>query len=124
MTGIGLVGLAGLIFGIDAHPVVIALFALLLAPAIWDVIRDGRATLAIDTDSVTWKSGARSGMVTIHEIDEAKLATTLDFSQRATLLLKNGQKLRIPSECLPGGRVLDAEMEKRGIRNRRSLFSF
>ncbi len=124
MVGVGLVVLALFIFVIDAHPLLIAVTALAIAPALYDLIRGTTATLSLDDTRITWTSGARRGEVPLTEIDTARLATTLDFSQRATLILKDGAKLRLPPECLPPGRVLDGECEKRGISHRRSLFSF
>lgn len=124
MVGVAVVGLLALIFGINAHPLVITLFALIIAPAIWDVIKGNTATLEITETSIAWKSGAREATVPFENIDEAVLSTTLDFSQRATLHFKGGGKVRIPVECLPPGRVLDQEFTSRNIPNKRSLFSF
>lgn len=124
MIGVALVGLGALIYGIDAHPLVVTIFALLIAPAVWDVIKGSVATLRVDDTGIEWQSGARARRVAFDEIDTAILSTSLDFSQRATLQLKNGQKQRVPFECLPGGRVLDEAFEARGIPHRRSLFSF
>ena len=124
IVSIAILALAVLIFVIDAHPFIVALFALIIAPAIWDVIKGNTATLEITDASISWESGARHATVPIEEIDEASLSTTLDFSQRATLIFKQGGKVRIPVECLPPGRVLDRELTERGIANQRSLFSF
>ncbi|MBT8457639.1 MAG: hypothetical protein KJO15_16210 [Alphaproteobacteria bacterium] len=124
MVGVALAALLGLIFALDAHPVIVALFALLVAPALWDVIRDSHASIHLDETTFRWQSGARKGAVPFEEIDEAVLSTTLDFSQRASLRLKDGRRQRIPPECLPGGRVLDVALTERGVANRRSLFSF
>lgn len=124
MVGAGLAFLALLIFGVGAHPVIVAIVALLIAPALWDVLRDARASLSVDGAEIAWQTGARTAAVPFTAIDEVVLATTLDFSQRASLRLTDGGRIRIPPECLPGGRVLDNTLEARGIRHRRSLFSF
>lgn len=124
MVGAGLVFLGLLIFAVGAHPLIVAIVALLIAPALWDVLRDACATLTVDDTSIGWQTGARTASVPFTAIDEVVLATTLDFSQRASLRLTDGGRVRIPPECLPGGRRLDAALEARGVRNRRSLFSF
>jgi len=62
--------------------------------------------------------------VPLGRIAEVRLATTLDFSQRATLLLDSGERLRIPPECLPPGRLIDAALAARGLPHQRSLFGF
>ena len=124
MIGAGLAVLAVFIFVVDAHPLVVAIAALIIAPALYDIIRGGTATLSLSDREIAWSSGSRQGSVPLDRIDRVKLATTLDFSQRATLELKDGGKLRLPPECLPGGRILDAECERRGLPHRRSLFSF
>ena len=121
-AGIGLVAL--FIFVIDAHPLIVAVAALAVAPAAYDLARGTTATLTLTDRDIAWASGTRAVTVPLAEIDQAVLATTLDFSQRATLLLRDGRRVRIPPECLPGGRILDSELDARGIGNRRSLFSF
>ena len=124
MVGVGLALLVAFIFVIDAHPLLIAVTALAIAPALYDLIRGTTATLSLDDTRIAWTTGSRRGEVPLSQIDTARLATTLDFSQRATLILKDGTKLRLPPESLPPGRILDIECEKRGIAHRRSLFSF
>ena len=116
--------LAVLIFAIDAHPLVVTLFALFSAPAVWDVIRDSVATLQLDDTSIAWKSGARSRNIALKDIEIAVLSTSLDLSGRATLHLVSGEKIRVPFECLPGARVLERALEARGVPHRRSFFSF
>jgi hypothetical protein len=98
--------------------------ALLALPAALDALRGARATLAIDDRTLSWSSGRRGQDIPLDRLAEVQLATTLDFSQRASLLLSTGQRLRIPPECLPPGRALDAALARRGISYRRSLFGF
>ncbi|MEL6645794.1 MAG: hypothetical protein AAFQ79_17820 [Pseudomonadota bacterium] len=124
MVGVALVILLVLIFAVNAHPLIVTIFALLIAPAVWDVWRNADATLTVDDTGIRWSSGPRQAGAEWEAIDEVILATTLDFSQRASLRLTDGGRMRVPPECLPGGRVLDGVLEARGIRHRRSLFSF
>lgn len=122
MTGIALIFLCVLIFGVQAHPVVVAAFAALISPALWDVFRNTETRLELDETEIRWQSGRRKGTIPLGEIDRVKLRTTLDFSQRATVQTKSGRKLRLPPECLPPGRTLDSLFEARGIPASRSLF--
>ena len=122
MVGLALLFLLVLIFGIGAHPLIAAVFAALIAPAVRDLWRDTTASLRIDDDRLTWKAGSRSGEVALADIAEVQARTALDLSQRAAILTENGEKHRIPMPCLPGGRQLDEALEARGVRVRRSLF--
>lgn len=124
LLGAGLALLAALIFLVEAHPLAVALLALLLAPALWDAIRNTQASVEIDDTHLKWRSGRRGADVPLDRIEEAVLATTLDFSQRLRLRLKGGESQRVPPECLPPGRALDAAFTARGIPHKRSLFSF
>lgn len=123
LIGAGLAILVVLAFGIDAHPAIVAVAALAVAPAILDVIRGSTATLTLTEREIGWTSGARTARVPLDAIEEVRLATTLDFSQKAVLRLRDGRKVRIPPECLPGGQALDAELERRGVPHSRSLFA-
>ena len=124
MVGTALLGLGVLIFGIGAHPVVVTIFALVIAPAVWDVLRDAVAWIEIDDRALRWQSGARGAELPLSEIEEVILSTTLDISQRAKVSTVEGTRMRIPPECLPGGRALDAALAARGVTHRRSLFGF
>jgi hypothetical protein len=97
---------------------------LLTLPAVVEALRGVRATLTLDDGALAWASGRRAQEVPLSRIAEVRLATTLDFSQRATVEADTGERLRIPPECLPPGRALDAALAARGIAHRRSLFGF
>ena len=124
LIGIAVLVLLGMIFVVGAALWVIAVFALLTIPAIYDALRGARARLVLNDLTLGWESGRRDQMIPLGRIEEVTLSTSLDFSQRATVQLTTGEKLRIPPECLPGGRLLDAELQARGVPHRRSLFSF
>lgn len=108
---------------VDAAWWVVALAALLTLPALADILRGARARLTLDDGALAWTSGSRGRTVPLSEIDEVVLTTALDFSQRAKVLLCDGGSHRIPPECLPGGRILDAEFAARSVPHRRGLFS-
>jgi hypothetical protein len=103
---------------------IVAALAVLTLPAVIEAVRDARATLTLDDDALSWSTGRRAQSVPLARIAEIRLATTLDFSQRATVHANTGQSLRIPPECLPGGRALDDALTARAIPHRRSLFGF
>jgi hypothetical protein len=98
--------------------------ALLTLPAIVEALRDASATLTLDDEALSWSSGRRARRVPLARIAEVRLATTLDFSQRAIVRADTGERLRIPPESLPPGRALDAALAARGIPHSRSLFGF
>jgi hypothetical protein len=116
--------LAFLVLVVGAAWWITAGLALLALPAILDALRDTRALLSIDDGTLSWSSGRRGRAVPLARIAEVRLATTLDFSQRATLHLDTGERFRIPPECLPPGRALDAALAAHGLRHHRSLFGF
>jgi hypothetical protein len=79
--------------------------ALLTLPAVIDALRDARATLSLDDDGAVLVERPAGAGRAAPRIAEVRLATTLDFSQRATVRLDSGERLRIPPECLPPGRA-------------------
>jgi hypothetical protein len=95
---------------------------LLALPAALEALRDSRSGLAIDAGALSWWSGRRTQAVPRALIAEVVLATGLDFSQRGTVRLHSGERLRIPPESLPPGRRLDAALSAAGLPHRRSLF--
>jgi hypothetical protein len=123
LIGTALAAIAALIL-LGAAWWIIAGLALLALPAVVEAARDARATLTLDDHALSWSSGRRAQSVPLPRIAEVRLATTLDFSQRATVHADSGEKLRIPPECLPPGRTLDEALTARAIPHRRSLFGF
>ena len=112
--------LLGVVFA--AHPLILAAVAAVTAPAAWEIATDARAQLDLTDEALTWSTGARHGAVALDRIDEAQLATRMDFSQRAHLRLTDGRTLRLPGACLPPGRILDVALTARGVKVRRRLF--
>jgi hypothetical protein len=118
------VGLAGLWLAFDAAPWVLAFPALATLPALWEYLADTRAGLVLGPDAIRWHSGRRGREVVFGRIEKVRFDTRLDMSVRVTLILRNGTRLRIPSHCLPPHRLLEAEMQARGIVTERHHFSF
>lgn len=124
LIAIAVLVLIALVLFVDAALWIVAILALLTLPAVIDAVRDTRARLVLDDTSLGWQSGRRRQTLPLDRIEEVRLATRLDFSQRATVHLVTGEKLRIPPECLPPGRALDGALAKRSVPHHRSLFSF
>lgn len=108
-----------LVFWLNAHPVVVALFAVLISPAVWSIIANTEAHLEIGDHAISWQVGQRGDTVDFDDIDYVKARTSLDLSQRVSVIRKSGGKLHIPGPCLPGGRKLDQALETRGVRVKR-----
>ena len=124
LVAAALLALLALVTVVGAAWWVAGAFALLTLPALVEALRDARTTLCLDAEGLSWASGRRRRRVPLDRIAEVRLSTTLDFSQRASLVLDSGERLRIPPECLPPGRALDAALAARAIPHRRSLFGF
>ena len=116
------IGLAVLIFWLEAHPLISAFFAVIVLPAVWDVVVNNRAAIQITADRIRWRVGNRENDARLDEIDRIKARTAFDFSQRVNVRMRDGTRRAIPPPCIPPGRVLDTELEARGVRVERTLF--
>lgn len=116
------IGLAAIAL-IDAAPVIIGIMLLFTLPAIWDALRGRVSRLTLTDTRLSWSNGRAEGDIPLERIDAIRLHTGLDFSQRARITLKTGEKTRIPPDCLPSGRRLDTALAARGIAHSRSLFA-
>lgn len=112
----------GLWFYLSAHILIVGGLVLLAIPALRDIVVNDSATLEIGPDMLAWRVGRRAETVSLSDIDHVKARTALDFSQRATVVGKDGRKLRIPGPCMPPGRRLDNELAARGVAVHRTLF--
>ena len=121
-TSFAIVGLLVLIFGLEAHPLISAFFAVIVTPAVWDVVSNNRAELSISGEDIRWQVGKRANSARLDEIDRVKARTAFDFSQRVSIRLHDGKRRAIPPPCVPPGRVLDTELEARGVWVERTLF--
>ena len=115
MVAFAIVALLVLVFGLQAHPFIVALFAVLITPAIWSIVANTEAELTIDDASISWQVGARGNRVDFDDIDYVRARTALDLSQRVAVFRNSGPKLHIPGPCLPSGRQLDEALEARGV---------
>ncbi|MGI9393939.1 MAG: hypothetical protein ACR2OY_04775 [Boseongicola sp.] len=115
-------GLAVLIFGLNAHPLIAAFFAVIVLPAVWDVVVNNRAEMKISDGRIQWRVGQRANDAKLDEIERVMARTGLDFSQRVSIRMRDGTRRSIPPPCIPPGRSLDAELKARGVTVERTLF--
>ena len=115
MVGGALAVLLVLIFWLEAHPFIVAAFAVLISPAIWTILANTEATLQIEDDRMSWNVGTRGDEVLLEDIEYVRARTALDLSQRVAVFRHSGPKLHIPGPCLPSGRQLDEALEARGV---------
>lgn len=108
---------------LDASPWIILPLALVTLPALYEMGRGSKARLEIDSDEVRWSTGRRSARMALSEIDKVRLDTRLDFSLRMSLVRPDGRKVRLPYECVPPGKSLETELNRRGIAVERHHFS-
>ena len=115
LVGGAIVVLLVMILWLEAHPLIVALFGVLIAPAIWTIMANTEAKLTVTDDAISWQVGARGDEVQLSDIDYMRARTSLDLSQRVAVFRHSGPKLHIPGPCLPSGRQLDEALEARDI---------
>lgn len=102
---------------------ILSVFALPLLPGLWDLWRNPRAGLTLNKSHITWFSGSHSSTLPLSEIALLRLDRRWDSSFRATLILQNGRKFRLPQSTLPSVEILETEMKSRGIPSERHHFT-
>jgi len=91
-------------------------------PALRDLISNPAAGLTLTDKDVTWHTGKYTGAVAFHELDHMRLDTRLDFSVRASAVLRSGRKVRLPFEATPPHHAFEAALVARGIPVKRFHF--
>ncbi|NVK13534.1 MAG: hypothetical protein HWE35_05075 [Rhodobacteraceae bacterium] len=122
-TGGWLAALLVLWLALDAAPWLVILLALPVLPALADLIRNPLSGLKISASRIEWFTGKLTGKADLAEIAMVRFDTRWDFSVRATLILKNGKRIRLPQEATPPHQETEAEFQKRGIRTERHHFT-
>lgn len=92
-------------------------------PALWDIWSHSEAGLALRDGALSWYSGRHKVAVPFGEIDHVRLDTRLDFSVRATAVLTDGRRLRLPYEATPPHQQFESELNARNLRTQRHHFS-
>ena len=108
---------------IDAAPLILGIIAACTLPALYDVVKNPAAGLSLTQEQLHWHSGPRTAEIPVTEIDRLRLDTRLDFSVRATVILKNGRKIRIPFEATPPHHSFEQALNARNVKTERHHFS-
>ena len=116
-------GLIAAYLFLDAAIWILLPLALVTIPALYEMGKGVEASLEIDSDEIRWASGRRQAKMALSELDRVRLDTRLDMSLRMSLVLPSGKKIRLPYECVPPRKPLEAELEARGIPVERHHFS-
>ncbi|MBY6141710.1 hypothetical protein KUV26_19890 [Leisingera daeponensis] len=122
-TGGWLAAVLVLWLALDAAVWLVVILALPVLPAVADLIRNPLSGLKISQDKVEWFTGKLTGKAALDEIERVRFDTRWDFSVRATLILRNGKRIRLPQEATPLYAEADAEFQKRSIRTERHHFT-
>ncbi|WP_162930157.1 hypothetical protein [Pseudophaeobacter sp. EL27] len=117
---------AALVFGATVLQVttwVLILFALPLLPGLWDLWRNPSSGLSLTKDQISWFSGPQVTTLPLSEIALLRLDRRWDFSFRATLILNNGSRWRLPQPTLPPVQMLENNLSAKDIPSERHHFT-
>ena len=115
-------GLVLVWLGLQAAWWIVGFLALFTLPACWEFASNPPSGLTLDEVAIRWHSGKRHAEVALDEIDLVRLDTRLDFSVRATLVLTDGNKIRLPFEATPPHQELEDALNARNIKTQRHHF--
>ncbi|MEL7090812.1 MAG: hypothetical protein AAFN94_03665 [Pseudomonadota bacterium] len=108
---------------LDASLILVSLAGFATLPALYDLASGRLSGVEIGPETLSWFSGSRKGEVALHALDHVRLDTRLDFSVRASAVLTNGRKVRLPLESIPPADAFETALSARGIRVERHHFS-
>ena len=108
---------------LNAATWIIVALMLCTLPAALDFATGRVATLRLDKDGITWRSGRQSGDVARARIACVRFETRLDLSVRVRLVLDSGRRITVPQDSLPPWQTLRAGFEDLGIPTERHHFS-
>ena len=102
---------------------ILFVLALPLLPGLWELWRNPVSGLTLTENQISWFCGARNTGVALPEIASLRLDRRWDFSFRATLILRNGAKIRLPQPALPPVQLLEDQLNAKGIPSERHHFT-
>lgn len=108
---------------LDAAWWIIGFFVLFTLPALHDLRTNPQSTLSLTDKGLNWQNRQQQIDLPLARLDRVRLDTRWDFSVRATIHLKDGQKLRLPQDCLPPHRAFEAALEGYGVKTERHHFT-
>ncbi len=106
----------------EAAPMVVAILAVFTLPALWDLIRNPLAGIELNATHLRWFTGPRDALIALAEVDHIRLDTRLDFSVRASIVLPNGRKIRMPFEATPPHQAFEEALTAQGVTVKRFHF--
>ncbi|WP_417712763.1 hypothetical protein [Pseudophaeobacter arcticus] len=118
--------LAALIFGgiaLEISAWLLAVLALPTLPGLWELWRNPMSRLALTADQICWFTATGNTAVPLAKVSLLRLDRRWDLSFRATLILEDGQKLRMPQHVLPPVEQLEEALSARGIPSQRHHFT-
>lgn len=108
---------------IEASPVILAIVALFTLPALWDLATNPLVRLSLTPQTLDWQRGKDKVTIPLNTIDHIRLDTRLDLSVRATVVLRSGQRLRLPPDTMPPHRPFEHALHAAGVSTLRHHFS-
>jgi hypothetical protein len=108
---------------VSAHWLLIIAFAFPPALMGWELWRNPMGRFELDEKRLTFDSGRQAREVVLSDVSKVRLLRRMDLSWLATIILRDGRKLRLPANCTPSGDRLEAELTARGVPVDRILFS-
>lgn len=111
-----------LLIALEAAPVVVAILAVFTLPALCALIRNPLAGIDLSATHLRWFTGPRDALVALTEVDHIRLDTRLDFSVRASIILPNGRKIRVPFEATPPHQAFEDALTAQGVTVKRFHF--
>lgn len=123
MISIWLCGLAVLVLVFQAALWLVAALALPVLPALWELWRNPRSWLRIDTEQFCWSSPRMTGEIALTEISHIDMTTRWDFSIRVTLHTHLGTTHKLPPDVTPPDTFIEAALSARGIPVKRHHFT-
>lgn len=108
---------------IEASPMIVAIVALFTLPALWELATNPIARLSLSPQVLVWQRGKDKVTIPLNTIDHIRLDTRVDLSVRATVVLRSGQRLRVPPDAMPPHRPFEYALHAAGVPTRRHHFS-
>ena len=107
---------------LDAAWWLMAFFALVPLPALWDVINDTSAGIELSQDTLRWHTGQRLGELKLSEVDRFRFDTQWNFSVRVSAMLCSEKRVRLPDESLPPHRQFEEVLRQADFTVERNHF--
>lgn len=123
LVALWLAALVALWAMVEARVWIVALLALPVLPALWEIWRNPASTLALDGHALRWSTPRSTAEIATSELAHVELLTRWDFSIRATVHTRLGTHHRLPASVTPKAAVFEAALTARGIPVKRQHFT-